>query len=589
MINPTCSQTRAFSPTAYSTFWGYLTVLTLLLVLGGTDLAAQNRDAYGVWARGKNFDLKKFPYKGVEFDQPWSEVEPREGVFDWSELDARLKEAVKEDIYVFISINVGPDSPQWLFGQGIAKIMTAGHRHVGPYPDYFNPQHIAYYHRLIAEFGRHTRSLPAELTKRIVFVQAKTGATGDESPYKGEVTNAAFKISPAKWNDYRLVAFKKFHTAFQEGPGPIIPIMYTSIINEDTDDYALLKWVSADVKGGWGTKMGGTGQNYQINGEVERTRAVLNHTVDPAPGVYELFTRCEMDQGWKEGIFAKNIKQGFYWTSISAIHSGLSMWNVTESARDWHAEQKYWEDLEFFNRYAGQTRAAQATHAFSALREGLDAADTVKFPEGKFGQASIKNADRYLAICASLPAYGAKMDDVSGVLAGMMKQRRGQEGLNDSGWDIFPGNYERFLHQIDADQTSVGWWRVGGEITADSPVHGRFARGFEHKSGKDVMAFDIKDAFFSAKSPSASGAISVRVVYYDQGHGQWSLSYDAVDDPDKIAAVITKTNTGEWKEVSVTLTDARFDNRGRNGGDLALVNTDAEDDIFHLIEIERQP
>jgi hypothetical protein len=180
------------------------------------------------------------------------------------------------------------------------------------------------------------------------------------------------------------------------------------------------------------------------------------------------------------------------------------------------------------------------------------------------------------------------MDNVDGVLAGQMNQRFQQRGFNDAGWQIFRGNYERFLHQIDPDETSAGWWRVGGEVTASTPIYSRFARGFDHSHGKDALYFDIKDGFFSGKPLGGRYPVTVRVVYYDKGSGRWALEYDAVGDPKKTAYVVTKTDSGTWKDRTVTLSDAYFGNRGPRGADLALVNTDAEDDVFHMIEATRE-
>jgi len=77
------------------------------------------------------------------------------------------------------------------------------------------------------------------------------------------------------------------------------------------------------------------------------------------------------------------------------------------------------------------------------------------------------------------------------------------------GWEIWPDNYTRFLHQIDADATSVPCWRVGGKITGDSPVYARFARGFEHASGKDTLYFKLDDEFFTGRQPKP---VTIRVV-----------------------------------------------------------------------------
>jgi hypothetical protein len=61
-----------------------------------------------------------------------------------------------------------------------------------------------------------------------------------------------------------------------------------------------------------------------------------------------------------------------------------------------------------------------------------------------------------------------------------------------------------------------------------------------------------------------------------------------MNEPQKTAYSVTKTNTGLWQEKIVTLDDAYFGNRGARGADMMLVNTDAEDDIFHIIELTRE-
>ena len=49
----------------------------------------------------------------------------------------------------------------------------------------------------------------------IAFVQVKTGATGDEEPYKGEPIDDKFAIDKKKvWEDYRIEAFEQFKKYF---------------------------------------------------------------------------------------------------------------------------------------------------------------------------------------------------------------------------------------------------------------------------------------------------------------------------------------------------------------------------------------
>ena len=64
-------------------------------------------------------------------------------------------------------------------------------------------------------------------------------------------------------------------------------------------------------------------------------------------------------------------------------------------------------------------------------------------------------------------------------------RNRQRDDYNDAGWGILPGNYCRFLEQIEPDETSVGWWHVEPK----QHIYSRFARGFEKASGKTKMYY----------------------------------------------------------------------------------------------------
>jgi len=108
------------------------------------------------------------------------------------------------------------------------------------------------------------------------------------------------------------------------------------------------------------------------------------------------------------------------------------------------------------------------------------------------------------------------MDDLNAVTLGQVAQRRVQAGFNDAGWGIWPGNYERFIIQMNPDSTSKGLWRVNGTLTTSSHPYDRFARGFDSASGRNTMYFDINDNLL----PSAGQRVRLSVDYLDRGTGQ---------------------------------------------------------------------
>ena len=208
-----------------------------------------------------------------------------------------------------------------------------------------------------------------------------------------------------------------------------------------------------------------------------------------------------------------------------------------------------------------------------------DSADTVRFPEEKYGKAAQRNAERVNKIEAEFNKYGAKVGDLHAAtsLTGSNYLYEAK-AMNDVGFGLIARNYSRFITQIDANETSVGLWRVG----PTNQPYGRYARGFENSSGRNRMYFDLDDNFLSTK---AKESITLKIIYLDKGSGNFSVRYDASSDPDKTAVTITKANSGGWVSKTITIADGAFANKGPRNSDFSLVNEDNEDDVFHMIEI----
>jgi hypothetical protein len=177
------------------------------------------------------------------------------------------------------------------------------------------------------------------------------------------------------------------------------------------------------------------------------------------------------------------------------------------------------------------------------------------------------------------------MDDVDAVTRGALYQRNNQNGFNDSAWGDVPGNYERFITQLNPTNTSKGVWRIygatNGTLTSSSHPFDRFGRRFDHANGKDAMYFDINDSLVT----SLGQRVELTVIYRDKGTGQFALLYDAVTNSQKTAFTVTKSNSLTWKTNTVVVTDWAFANRGPKGADLVLTNLGTEDTIFHSVEL----
>ncbi len=146
------------------------------------------------------------------------------------------------------------------------------------------------------------------------------------------------------------------------------------------------------------------------------------------------------------------------------------------------------------------------------------------------------------------------------------------------------GNYDFFMVQNDdapGGRTAPMW-------NVSSYPEGRYTRRTDIATGNPFMYFDIEDGYlFDTRE-----RVRLNITYYDKGTDSFEVRYDAWSDPNKLAGVVRKTNTGTWKTVSWVLTDARFGNRQPGGGDhpgsdFHINALNDGDEIIHLVQVER--
>jgi len=544
------------------------------------------RDAYGVWDREGGHSVSTYPYvRGQEYAAEWTAINPARNTFDWVALDSLLQLAYDQNQRFFVKIQPVSSTtmPPWIFEAGVPKIIGTPTTTKYTYGYYLDPKFKIYFEEMVQALGKHLREeIPAHLANNVSFVRVDTGATGDEEPYEGsdvDLVPVEYKISASDWRDYRLWAFSVYDQAFQHGTGPQIPLLFQNI--EVPAYQTELDWVMTNVTSGFGAKYGGQVRGHHLSESRNVPDSFKALSMDTP---FRFFSVNEMDQTWEKPYFQLNLKLGMYWCAVEQLNAGMTIWDWSGSVMEGAAVNDIVSSAEFFNTWAAELDPPTARGGFCILHEGLASDDTTKFPIATYGAATKANPDRYTAICAAYASQGAKMDDLNAATSGQVAQRRAQSGFNDSGWGIWPGNYERFITQMNPDSTSKGLWRVNGDLTSSSShPYDRFARRFDNASGRNTMDFDINDNLL----PSAGQRVRLSVDYLDRGTGQFALNYDAVGNSEKTALTVTKTNTNTWKTASVVVTDWAFRNGSLNGADLTLVNLDLDDDIFHKLEVTK--
>ena len=578
---------------------------------------------YGVWNRGgepefspnpdTNPDYEKFDFlkgKGITKSLKWSEIqEANDGVFNFTPFEEAINQAFADGQLVTLKINVGPQAPEWIYGDGsglvdmdgLVAVVETGNEKFPKHPYYWDPDYISLYYSLIDEFADFVYGLPPEKQEIIAFIFPQNGATGDEVAYKGTPPEE-FEISDELWADFREASWLHWRAAFRVDRARPMPFLFNDL-QVDSREW---NFVKEEIGTDFGIKnSNGYCRGHHLTGGKSWHQAHHKFLVNPSAndeGLNQglvLFNRAEMDQSWNGQVFQVNQNLGFYWAAISGLNTGLSVWDVTSSALEQAAideNESIRDSFRFFNKYATQVNPADSTKAFIALHEGLDVTDTVKFPVDEFGELGIRaNTGRFAIIAAAYEGRGALLLDEVAVRKGQVAQRSSQTLYNDVGWDIWPTNYSRFITQVDPDAESIGLFRVGiGKrmYTVDDPVYSRFARSFENKSGKNQMNFKMENGFFT----SDAGIVKFTITYYDKNEGStWELRYDAGEGPLKTAAHVVCNGTKKWITKDFIVADAVMRENGPGVADFALVNSDADenetedilDDIFHMIEVEQ--
>lgn len=566
------------------------------IFIGVNTLYAQKTtvpvSSYGVWDRGGSIQDYSDPLvdyvMGIETSEKWEEIQKNgPGKYDFSTFQDALNKAYKYNKKVKISVNVGPYSPFWIYEHGVPLVAVTSnkpkkHAKFQNYPYYLNEAYKEYYFQLIEQFALFLRNQPEEIFNCIGFVQVKTGATGDEAPYKGEPNNKKFKITRKQWEDFRLEAFAQFKKCFNDVENHQIVLTFNSIDPQKNPE--AYHWVmnTIDPAIGFGIKGGAYNRGHHLTGEQTFKEQWVPYLVNPK-GI-QLFSASEMDQSWQKPIFSINNELGFYWAALGAINTGLSSYNITTSAIEYaHEHKEIREIFKLYNKYARQIYPETATATISIFHEGLNAADIVKYPESIYGQADRNNPERYINICKAYKSRGARIDDIDAVSKGQVYQRQYQTGYNDVGWEIAEGNYERFLNQIDPDETSIGLFRIRGEIDGASSKFDRFARSFEASTGKNTMYFKFNDEMFLNAEPQS---ITFAVTWLDKNEGStWAFKYRSGNQA-KTAKVVKGIGDNQWKTEVVTIFEMDLNHSGTRGSDFILVNTDRIDDVFHGIEAD---
>lgn len=641
--------------------------------------------------KGIMFD---FSWKKIQPTSPDDITSPffTSGGFNWNWLDSILLEAAKRNLWIGILVWTGMDAPDWLYGApyNIGTCKTTGEnacqeKITKTYPDYYNPIYQQFWRTMTDSVIKHINAGPdsdgddgIDLDYRplIAFYQSCQGSTGDLEPQNGKPFDNQegycyiqeedwFKdvVRPAwKFTDsiiqHNKISLSNIHLLVNNADANSFTsadldsgVVFNSS-NEFVEKDRLFSFANDSLTNAW-RKSNGKGHYYQLNYEVLFNKAFnsLNPNNAFASEGSPILTRDECD------IHNINIREGTNSNNIFALGaytlaSGLDMWMMgydvlyendsivdplDTSIADNFMKPAMIKVTEFVNRHSIRY-APDATFAFSALRDGLDAGNFDRFPLEAFNNEdtclptaaykkinrNIPNNDslnlicgsrRALAIQSSQSNYGALQNDAPAAQGKPIRQRNAALDVNDVGWYIMPGNYERFLYQIpiknklgtdSLNTTSQGYWNqyyTDQHVDDDdynNQLFGRFARGFDVSNKKNVLLFNLDDAFISTQPKCFKNGYTdsgysgmIHITFSDRSTGSFMIKYLAKNQQGikfiKRLGLVKCNNTPNWITKNFLIPcDAVFNNEGPYQSDFFIQNAGTQNVMFAMVEFEKK-
>jgi len=559
----------------------YKTALLVVLSLCSSPGYSQGIDTanlFGLWHnRAEIVDRFNYPeIHGRLVRYKWKELEPSPGDFNWKDFDKYIFDRTIDSLPMILCVFTQENAPDWLFDLGVPKVTERDSlgNETGSYAPYYPDSLYKYYFkRMITQVRKRIQTYPYSVLQYIIGIQPCFGEEGDYIGYKGEV-DKKYELSKEELNDL-FEEFSLYYYNEYKNTDPRIRL-FNNPSNNGKDQTA---WLLENCPNGW-LKMTRLGKVFQVNKEIDKKDWLLNTLNHKHRGEYvragtELSEK-NLDAGW----WKTNTPRNMFALMCYMIYWGMD-W--TQQLPDAVTNKFYEPAFIFFNKYAGQKDTAKSVTAMCALRDGLDAADKKRFPESTFGKATIDNKERYKKIAGQFSDRGALLEDVNAAM-GNETDNLYAKGINDVGWRILPGNYERYLYQLDANETSTGYWNVDAPAEPNS-IYGKYARGISTTDNKDALYFDIDSSFLGDAFFQRKAAVAIDITYLDKDTGSFSAYYDSKDRANKPALTVKCNNTNTWKKVSFITRHASFRNNAPHDSGFYIKSQSKASVIFSVIEL----
>ncbi len=162
---------------------------------------------YNTWDRVPNFSEYSGMVAGEAGRLRWKNLEPKKGVYDFTELKTKLQRAKENDYYFYCELWTGENSPNWIYDNGVPKVNNR-------YPYYLNEDYKNFVTKFFDTLAATVASYDPELIERFAYLQPGFGSTGDRQLYKSKPKDPQYEISKEEYVDFMKEMTSAITTAF---------------------------------------------------------------------------------------------------------------------------------------------------------------------------------------------------------------------------------------------------------------------------------------------------------------------------------------------------------------------------------------
>lgn len=513
---------------------------------------AQDRDPrtglYAIWY-GEAADLfLNQPYiRGGQIVLQWASVEPRQGSYDFSEIDAKLADFAQRGQFATLQIN-GNVKPAWLFD----RVPYVNERLSVQVNDrrgtlmYWHPHHREAYLAMLRALSDHMlRSTRAD---RLLGIRMNLNALGTEhhhvpkeycSPERWIVPNGATRSGLTAWtkqvdNAYVQAVVDTYIECFRHA---IRIFVRNNISDETLQDYrtdfenGTLSWfhTSSEV------------EPRVTAGEMQYRRFHDYCRSGQTTAYAEPWASAWGHHGGQTDDRWCSPPQWNYWRLLFDLHCGVSYIALYSSDMRVAVEGKYHAQGVHLDDPGGVSQAEfAAAFRFAAKYAGYHAS-----PETSPGAWVAFRENNIVRAANGIPADRRKLS-------------------------TFAGDYNFLMKRLRNDKTK------GLDVVNIGPEEQRFGAWARVLPAGESMQLGL-DPVFAASL--ANGDVVIRVVYLDEADGALHIRL-----PDHIARQ-KLTGTGQWREFIVQGSGMTLA-QNRSGEQIEIQANDAPIHL-HMVEVQR--